>query len=137
MPKPLPGMAAVAEYGDRFAADVASARLHEYGIRNTVLGDPASAIAPHHVTQPGFQVLVLKIELDEALQVLEVGHGFGLGQWSTAEAAALDATYFRREFRDRPRWVQYCTWVTLTAFAGPVALIALVQMYFLIRGLFP
>ena len=137
MPEPLPGMAAVAEYGDRFAADVASARLHEHGIHNTVLGDPASSIAPHHVTQRGFRVLVLEIELGDALEVLEVDHGFGLGHWSTAEVDALDAKFFRREFRDRPRWVRYCTWVSLASFAGPVALIALVQVFFAIRGLFP
>ncbi|NNE73365.1 MAG: hypothetical protein HKN26_06865 [Acidimicrobiales bacterium] len=130
MPRPLPGMVPVAEYESRFAADVASARLHQHGIDNAVLGDPAYSVAPHHVTEPGFRVLVHQQAIDRARDALELA----LVEPTVTE---LDQQFYRRRFEDRPRWVRVMTWMLLLAIPIPIAISAALLGLFLVGRLFP
>ena len=57
--RPLPGRSIVAEYGSRFDADLGRARLAEAGLESVVMGDPAHHIAPHHMTDRVFQLVVM------------------------------------------------------------------------------
>lgn len=68
--RPLPGMVPIAEYASRWEADVAAARLREAGYEAAVLVDPATEIAPHHITHR-LAVLVVRAEVaDPAAEVL-------------------------------------------------------------------
>jgi hypothetical protein len=104
-------MRVVAEYGSRFDADLAVARLEGYGLEASVLADPAAGVAPHHVTDPVFAVVVREEVEDDARTVLADG--------TDPESLALDADYFSTRFADRPRWVRRTTWLVLAALAGP------------------
>jgi hypothetical protein len=53
------------------------------------------------------------------------------------EADALDQLFHRHRFADRPAWVRWATWILLVAVAGPVALAGLLQLFWILRGLFP
>lgn len=71
---PLDGLEPIAEFGSRFEADAAAARLETEGIEAAVLGDPGSSIAPHHVNVAGFSVVVLPQDVIAARAVLDKDH---------------------------------------------------------------
>jgi len=125
MPRPLPGMVTVAEFGSRFAADLASARLHDSGIDNAVLGDPASTVAPHHVTERWFTVCVRAEAVDIALEALGEPEG----------SHELDVTAHR--FRDRPGWIRMLTWALILAVPVPLLISLALVSYLGVRSLFP
>jgi hypothetical protein len=116
-------MRVVAEFGSRFDADLAVARLEGYGLEASVLADPAAGIAPHHVTDPVFAVIVRQEVEEDALVLLADG--------TDPEAEAMDAAYHSVRFGDRPRWVRTTTWVVLAAIAGPPVFAA---AYFALRA---
>ncbi len=126
-------MATVAEYGTRFDADVASAHLTEYGIQSAVFGDPAHSVAPHHVTNPGFQLMVLGIEVDDAKAVL----GLDKPEAELSETAELEASLYHRHFSQRPRWIRWSTYVLLAAVPIPLAIAFGLLVWELGTRLFP
>lgn len=129
--RPLPGRSVVAEYGTRFDADVGHARLTEAGLESVVLGDPAHSVAPHHVTERGFRLVVRDEVAEHARSVLTddlpIDH----------EAAALDAALYQRRFADRPAWVRWSTWAVGMAFIGPTAVAATILFFWIVGGIFP
>jgi hypothetical protein len=129
--RPLPGRSVVAEYGSRFDADVGHARLTEAGLESVILGDPAHSIAPHHVTERGFQLVVRDEIADHARSVLTDDLP------ADDQAAELDAAFYQTRFADRPPWVRWATWAVGLAFIGPVAVTALIVFFWIVGGLFP
>ena len=128
--RPLPGMVPIAEYPSRWEADVAAARLREAGYEATVLVDPATEVAPHHITYR-LAVLVVRAEVaDLAADVL------GLER-PDAEAERLDAAFHQRRFADRPAWVRYLTWIVFIAIPGPLIIGGLLLMWTTLRSVFP
>lgn len=123
------GMSQISEYGSKFAADVAVARLAEYGIECSVFGDPAHSVAPHHVTQPGFVLLVLDDEVQDALEVLNLP--------ADHEADALDQNLYQRRFDQRPAWVRGFTYLLLLAAPVPWLIMAIVLIVMGLQALFP
>ena len=121
----------MAEFGSRFDADLARARLWEAGLEAAVLGDPAHGVAPHHVTERVFSLVVRDEVVEHAREVL------GGDVPPNAEAEALDRQFHQRRFADRPPWVRWMTWALIAAFVGPVAIAALLQLVWILRGLFP
>ncbi|MDH4168405.1 MAG: hypothetical protein OEW42_02345 [Acidimicrobiia bacterium] len=121
-------MVAIAEFGNRFAADVASARLTEAGIDSTVLGDPAAAIAPHHITERWFSLCVRAEAADHAREAL---------------ADPVDAThrsdveFVASAFRDRPRWIRVATWALILAIPVPLLVSLVLVLLVTTRSLFP
>ncbi|MCY4665967.1 MAG: hypothetical protein OXC00_15025 [Acidimicrobiaceae bacterium] len=128
--RPLPGMVSIAEYATRWEANVAAARLQAAGYEAAVLVDPATEVAPHHVTyRPA--VLVVRAEVaDTAAEVL------GLER-PDIEAERLDATFHRRRFADRPAWVRYLTWTLLIAVPTPLVISALLAIGWGLQSIFP
>ena len=101
-------MVPIAEFANKWEANVAAARLGESGYESTVLVDPATDIAPHHVTDR-VAVLVVREEIaDVAAGILGI-------DLIDSEAEALDAAYHQRRFEDRPTWVRYATWALILA----------------------
>ena len=45
--------------------------------------------------------------------------------------------FHTRRFRDRPTWIRWATVAVLVAMAGPVVIVLLLQLEWLIDGLFP
>lgn len=129
--RPLPGRSVVAEFASRFDADLARARLWEAGLESTVLGDPAQGVAPHHVTDRLFHLVVRDEVVDHARSVLAGDRD------PDPEADDLDHQFHRHRFADRPTWVRWATWTLLAAIAGPVALAGLLQLFWIARSLFP
>ena len=126
----MPGMVPVAEYPSRWEANVAAARLREAGYEAAVLVDPATEVAPHHVTER-IAVLVVRAEaVERAADLLGV-------PLADAEAERMDAHFHQRRFADRPAWVRYLTWVLVVAIPGPFAVVAIWLLWRLLRGLFP
>ena len=129
--RPLPGRSVVAEYGSRFDADVGRARLTEAGLESVVLGDPAHSVAPHHVTERGFQLVVRDEIADHARTVLTddlpLDH----------EAVSLDAAFYQHRFADRPTWIRWSTLTLGLAVIGPLALTATILFFWIVRALFP
>ena len=128
--RPLPGMEAIAEYPTRWEANVALARLSEAGYEGAVLVDPATDIAPHHVTD---RVAVLVVRAEAAESAAEL---LGLERTDT-EAERLDAAFHRQRFADRPAWVRYVTWTLMIAIPGPFAISGLWLLWELLQSLFP
>ena len=123
-------MVPIAEYATRWEADVAAARLREAGYEAAVLVDPATGVAPHHVTDR-LAVLVVRSEVaDPAAEVL------GLER-ADIEAERLDAAFYQRRFADRPAWVRYLTWTVFIAIPGPFAVVGLWLIWTTLRSLFP
>lgn len=121
----------VAEYGNRFDADVGHARLTEAGLESVILGDPAHSVAPHLVTERGFQLVVRNEIADHARSVLTDDLP------ADTEAAALDAAFYQRRFADRPAWIRRTTWTLGIAVIGPTALAAAILFFWIVRGVFP
>lgn len=128
--RPLPGMVSIAEYPTSWEANVAAARLQEAGYEAAVLVDPATDVAPHHVTHRLAVLVVRKEAVDSAREVL------GLHQ-PDHEAQKLDAAYHHRRFVDQPAWVRYATWALLLAIPGPIAVVALWLAWTALSSLFP
>ena len=128
--RPLPGMVPVAEYSNRWEADVAAARLHEAGYEAAVLVDPATDVAPHHVTHRG-AVLVVRAEV--AVSAAEL---LGLER-PDVEAERLDAAFHQRRFADRPAWIRYLTWTLVIAIPVPIAISGLILLWTALRSIFP
>ena len=126
MPEPMAGMVGVAEYGSRWDADLAAALLTEAGIEATVLGDPASTVAPHHVTERWFTVCVRREVAAEAGEVLS-SPGFD----------HLDAEFHHRRFRDRPRWIRFLTVLLVVAVPVPILITVVLLIGLMVRSLFP
>ncbi len=129
--RPLPGMSVVGEYTSRFAADVAAARLLESGFESTVLGDPSYNIAPHHVVERLFQLVVRDEVADHATEVLTDGRA------PDHQADELDAHFHQRRFADRPPWVRWATWALVVAFPGTILLSAVMLVVVLVVRAFP
>ncbi len=128
--RPLPGMVPIAEYGNRWEAEVAAARLREAGYEATVLVDPATDVAPHHITHR-LATLVVRAEVaDPAVEVL------GLDRPDT-EAEHLDSVFHQRRFADRPAWVRYSTWALIIAVPVPIAVSCLLLLWIVLRSIFP
>ena len=123
-------MVAIAEYPSRWDADVAAARLRDEGYEAAVLVDPATGVAPHHITyRPA--VLVVRDEFaDLAAEVL------GLERPDT-EAERLDAAFHQRRFADRPAWVRCLTWIVFIAIPGPFIVVGLWLTWTALRSVFP
>ena len=127
----MPGRSVVAEFGTKFDADLAHARLTEAGLESMVLGDPAHSIAPHLVTDRVFQLVVRDEIADHAREVLSDGLP------PDVEADELDQVFHHRRFADRPAWIRWMTWAAAAAFVAPVALTAFLEVVFLADRLFP
>ena len=123
-------MVPIAEFANKWEANVAAARLGESGYESAVLVDPATDIAPHHVTDR-VAVLVVRAEIaDVAAEILGI-------DLIDAEAEALDAAYHQHRFEDRPAWVRYATWALILAIPVPLAIAAILLLLWLALGLFP
>ena len=129
--RPLPGMQVVGEFTTRFDADLAAARLWESGLESTVLGDPSYSVAPHHVVERIFRLVVRAEVADHATEVLSGGLP------PDQEAEQLDAMFHHRRFQDRPTWVRWSTWAVLAAVAGPLLVLVTFQALWLLDRLFP
>ncbi|HEY5663055.1 MAG TPA: hypothetical protein VIS05_03370 [Ilumatobacter sp.] len=127
---PLPGMAVVAEYVSRFDADVAVAMLWDAGLEGAILGDPAHSVAPHHVTERMFRIVVREEVAEDARDLLRDGIG-------DTEADALDALYHRRPLADRPTWFRWAAWSLFWAIPGTFIVALTLIALSLLRGLFP
>ncbi|MEZ5165274.1 MAG: hypothetical protein R2695_01835 [Acidimicrobiales bacterium] len=129
--RPLPGRVVIAEYGDRFAADLAVAVLGDAGLDASVLADPAHSVAPHLVTEPGFRLVVPEDVAEHARSVLDDACR------PDAEADDLDVGYYLHRFSDRPRWIRWATLSLLAAIVVPVAMAIMFQFGWMVGGLFP
>ncbi|MCY4425126.1 MAG: hypothetical protein OXC06_18860 [Acidimicrobiaceae bacterium] len=128
--RPLSGLVPIAEYADRWDANVAAARLQEAGFEATVIFDPATDVAPHHVTHR-MAVLVVRAEAaDPAAELL------GLER-PDIEAERLDATFNQRRFADRPAWVRYLAWILVIAVPGPFIVSVLLSLWWGWQSIFP
>jgi hypothetical protein len=123
--------AVVAEYGNRFEADVAAACLHDHGIACFVRFDPAHSVAPHLVTMPGFRLVTPVSSADDARVAL------GLDAPPDLEAEMLDRAFYRVPFRWRPRWVRWLGIAAIVAVAAPVAITAIVLVVTVLLRLAP
>jgi hypothetical protein len=112
--------AVVAEYGNRFEADVAAACLHDHGIACFVRADPAHSVAPHLVTMPGFLLVTPASSAEDARAAL------GLDAPPDLEAEMLDRDFYRVPFGRRPRWVRWLGITGIVSVAAPVAITAIV-----------
>ncbi len=128
--RPLPGMVAIAEYANRWEADVAAARLSEAGYESAVLVDPATDVAPHHVTHRLAVLVVRKEAADSAYELL------GLDR-PDEEAERLNSAFHQRRFADQPAWVRYTTWALVIAIPGPVAVVSIWLLWTVLGNLFP
>jgi len=123
-------MSVVAKYPLRFDADLAIAMLGDAGIEGVVIGDAHSESAGFGRVD-GFAVAVRNEIAEDAHVVLTND------QRPDSEADALDRAYHHRSFADRPTWVRYGTYAVLAALAGPVAIAATFQAWWLLDGFFP
>jgi hypothetical protein len=128
--RPLPGMVPVAEFPNRWEAQVVVARLEQAGIHAAMVGDPADQVAPHHVTERMVMVVVREEALDDAMDVLALD---GVDDWSEQ----MDATFHQRRFADRPAWIRYATWALILAIPAPFVVVAAYLLYRIVSGLFP
>ncbi|MDG2028064.1 MAG: hypothetical protein P8J50_13235 [Acidimicrobiales bacterium] len=129
--RPLLGRSIIAEFGTKFDADLAKARLAESGLESVVMGDPAHSIAPHHVTERVFQLVMVDEVADHARSILTDDLP------ADTEADALDEAFHQRRFADRPLWIRRTTVLLIITFVGPIAIAAFFHLLWLSRGLFP
>ena len=128
--QPLPGMAIVAEYTNRFSADVAVALLWDAGLEATILSDPAHSVAPHHVTDPMFLIVVREEVADDASEIL-------INEAVNAETEELDAMYHHRPLQSRPTWFRWAAWSVFWSIPGLFIVAILMIAWLLLDGLFP
>lgn len=121
-------MSTIRVFGTKFEADTAKALLANNDIDSEVYGDPAYSVAPHHVTEPGFDLMVLDGEVDRALEVL--------GPVS-ADVDELEAAYYHRRFADRPTWIKVGTYALILAVIVPVAWLGLKVVFQVATSIFP
>lgn len=129
--EPLSGMSVIGEFASKFDADLAVAMLGDAGLEGLVLGDPAHSIAPHHVTDRIFRVVVREEVAEDARELL--GHGIEPDK----EIQALEAAYHHRRFADRPTWVRWAAWAVFWAIPGTFIVAGALILYRLTEGLFP
>ncbi len=126
----MKGTVVIAEYADFFEAKLAKARLTEAGFESAVLFDPATEVAPQHVTHRTVFIAVAETAAEEAAAVLaEVP--------KDEEAERLDAAFHHHRFSDRPAWIRYATWALVIAVPGPFAIAGLWVLWRVLQGLFP
>lgn len=105
-------MSTIRVFGTKFEADTAKALLANHDIGSKVEADPAAqSVTPNLVTEPGFNLMVIDGEVEEALEVL--------GPLSP-ELDELEAAYYHRRFVDRPTWVKVATFALLLAVVVPI-----------------
>ena len=124
-------MSIVGEFTSKFDADLAVAMLGDAGLEGAVLGDPAHSIAPHHVTDRMFRVVVREEVAEDARELL--GHGVEPDK----EIQALEAAYHQRRLADRPTWIRWATWAVFLAIPGTFLVAGALIVYQLLQGLFP
>ena len=128
----MPNMRVVGVFNRRFDADLAVARLESAGIESVVLSDTNPETGNLSLGARGFRVAVHQEIAEDASVVLH-----GEEPAVQAEIDELDAAFYERRFADRPAWIRYGTYAVLAALAGPIAIVALVEIGWLVRGLFP
>jgi hypothetical protein len=107
---PLTETIVIEEYGSKFDADVAVAKLSGHGIVAATWSDPAATIAPHLMTDRVFRVVVHTDAAEDAHAVLG----------SDPISTDLDSQFYLHGFAQRPAWIRRTTLVVLAAVAGPV-----------------
>ena len=128
----MPNMRVVGVFNRRFDADLAVARLESAGIEAVILSDTNPETGTLGLGAKGFRVVVHQEIAEDATVVLH-----GEEPAVQAEIDELDAAFYERRFADRPAWIRYGTWAVLAALAGPIAIVAIVEIGWLVRGLFP
>lgn len=128
----MPNMRVVGVFNRRFDADLAVARLESAGIEAVILSDTNPETGNIGLGSKGFRVAVHQEIAEDASTVLN-----GEDPVIQAEIDDLDTAFYQRRFADRPAWIRYATWAVLAAMAGPIAVVALVEIGWLVRGLFP
>ena len=121
-------MAVVAEYTTKLQADLAVALLWDSGVEGTILSDPAHSVAPHHVTDPMFLVVVRKEVADEARDVLL--------EEAMSEGEA-DLVYEHKPLESRPALFRWAAWALFWAIPGAFIVAILLLIWFLLGALFP
>ncbi|MCH7789569.1 MAG: hypothetical protein IH940_09020 [Acidobacteria bacterium] len=117
----------IAEYGSRFDADLAVAKLSGHDIIAATWSDPAASIAPHHVTDRVFRVVVHADAAEDARALLE----------SDPAATDLDEQFYFQGFAQRPVWVRNTTLIVLAAVAGPVLVTVTILAFGLLAHFMP
>ena len=125
-------MRVVGVFNRRFDADLAVARLESAGIEATILSDTNPETGTLGLGAKGFRVVVHHEIAEDATSVLH-----GAAPAVQAGSDELDAGIDERRFADRPPWIRYGTYAVLAALAGPIAIVALVEIGWLVGGLFP
>ncbi|MEM9465405.1 MAG: hypothetical protein AAGA90_08515 [Actinomycetota bacterium] len=128
----MPGMRVVGIFPRRFDADLAVARLESAGIEAVILSDTNPETGNLSLGARGYRIAVRDEIAEDASTVL-----LGEDPSATAEVDELDAIYHSRRFRDRPTWIRWGTIAVLAAMAGPVLLALLLQVEWLVDGVFP
>ena len=128
----MPGMRVVGVFPRRFDADLAIARLESAGIEGVILSDTNPETGDMALGARGYRIVVRDEIADDATTVLN-----GEDPARTAEVDELDALFHSRRFRDRPTLVRWGTIAVLVAMGGPVVFAALIQLEWLVDGLFP
>lgn len=128
----MPNMRVVGVFNRRFDADLAVARLESAGIEAVILSDTNPETGTLGLGAKGFRVVVHQEIAEDASVVLH-----GEEPAVQAEIDELDAAFHERRFADRPTWIRYATYAVLAALAGPIAIVAIVEIGWLVRGLFP
>lgn len=128
----VPGMHVVAVYNRRFDADLAVAVLGSAGIEAVVVGDSNPETGDVSLSSRGFSVAVSEEVVEDAAEVLATDDPV-----ARTEIDELDTMYHRRRFADRSGLVRYGTYAVLAAMAGPLVIAALIEVEWLIDGLFP
>ncbi|MEO0493573.1 MAG: hypothetical protein AAF081_09170 [Actinomycetota bacterium] len=128
----MPNMRVVGVFNRRFDADLAVARLESAGIESVILSDTNPETGNLSLGARGFRVAVHQEIAEDAAVVLN-----GEDPTVQAEIDELDLAFYERRFADRPAWIRYATWAVLAAMAGPIAVVALIEVGWLVRGLFP
>ena len=130
--RPYEGFAVIAEYDNRWEADVAAARLKEAGCDAKVFVGSGMPIASHHTTGDSAVLVVPWHMVETAADLLS-------SSWSEAdpEGEYLDSLYHHRRFVDRPSWVRFTTWMLMIAIPGPLVVVAIWLLWQALRSIFP
>lgn len=130
--KPYEGFAVIAEYDNRWEADVAAARLQEAGYDAKVFVGSDTPIVSHPNTGDSAVLVVPRHMAETAADLLS-------SDWAEAdpEGEYLDSLYHHRRFVDRPSWVRFTTWMLMIAIPGPLAVVAIWLLWQALRSIFP